>query len=72
MTVTTALHVTTPSDTSIVIVGLLALAFLTGRIGDMLWFGLWHIGLADLHPFALIYVASGSAMISGTLRIPKP
>ena len=62
----------TPIPTSIAIVGVLALAFLTGRVGDMLWFGVWDIGAADLHPFALIYVASGSAMISGTLRIPKP
>ena len=62
----------TPIPTSIAIVGVLALAFLTGRVGDMLWFGVWDIGAADLHPFALIYVASGSAMISATLRIPKP
>jgi hypothetical protein len=25
-----------------------------------------------LHPLALVYVASGTAMISATLRIPKP
>jgi hypothetical protein len=25
-----------------------------------------------LHPLALIYAASGSAMISATLRVPKP
>ena len=62
----------TPIPTSIVIVGVLALAFLTGRVGDMLWFGVWDTGPADLHPFALVYVASGSAMISATLRIPKP
>jgi CDP-diacylglycerol---serine O-phosphatidyltransferase len=62
----------TPIPTSIAIVAVLALAFLTGRVGDMLWFGVWDIGAADLHPFALIYVASGSAMISATLRIPKP
>ena len=62
----------TPIPTSIVIVGVLVLAFLTGRVGDALWFGVWETGPADLHPFALIYVASGSAMISATLRIPKP
>jgi CDP-diacylglycerol--serine O-phosphatidyltransferase len=62
----------TPIPTSIVIVGVLALAFLTGRVGDTLWFGVWDTGPADLHPFALLYVASGSAMISATLRIPKP
>jgi CDP-diacylglycerol---serine O-phosphatidyltransferase len=62
----------TPIPTSILIVGLLALAFLTGRVGHRLWLGVWEIGAAELHPFALIYIASGSAMISATLRIPKP
>jgi CDP-diacylglycerol--serine O-phosphatidyltransferase len=61
----------TPIPTSIVIVGLLALAFLSGRVGDALWFGVWDTGPADLHPFALIYVASGSAMISATLRAAR-
>jgi CDP-diacylglycerol--serine O-phosphatidyltransferase len=62
----------TPIPTSIVIVGLLAIALLLGRIEDRLWFGAYRIGPAVLHPLALIYAASGSAMISATLRIPKP
>jgi CDP-diacylglycerol--serine O-phosphatidyltransferase len=62
----------TPIPTSIVIVALLALAFQRGRIDTALWFGAWQIGPAVLHPVALVYVASGSAMISATLRIPKP
>jgi len=62
----------TPIPTSIVIVALLALAFHRGRIETALWFGAWQIGPAVLHPVALVYVASGSAMISATLRIPKP
>jgi CDP-diacylglycerol--serine O-phosphatidyltransferase len=37
-----------------------------------LWLGSTRIGPATLHPLALLYVASGSAMISATLRIPKP
>ena len=61
----------TPIPTSIVIVGLLALAFWSGRIDESLWFGAWQIGPALLHPLALVYAASGSAMISATLRIPK-
>jgi CDP-diacylglycerol--serine O-phosphatidyltransferase len=36
------------------------------------WFGASRIGPAMLHPLALVYVVSGSAMISATLRIPKP
>ena len=37
-----------------------------------LWFGVLPLGPATLHPLALVYVASGSAMISATLRVPKP
>ena len=62
----------TPIPTSILIVALLAVAFYLGRIDDRLWFGAWQVGPALLHPLALVYGASGSAMISATLRVPKP
>lgn len=62
----------TPIPTSILIVLVLGLASFLGRIDDRLWFGAYQIGPALLHPIALIYGVSGSAMISGTLRIPKP
>ena len=62
----------TPIPTSIVIVGVFAIAFWLGRVDDRLWFGMWRIGPATLHPMSLIYALSGSAMISATLRIPKP
>jgi CDP-diacylglycerol--serine O-phosphatidyltransferase len=62
----------TPIPTSILIVALLAAAFWAGRTGTDLWLGAWRIGPATLHPLALVYAASGSAMISATLRIPKP
>jgi CDP-diacylglycerol--serine O-phosphatidyltransferase len=62
----------TPIPTSIAIVALLAVAFYLGRIDEQLWFGAWQIGPALLHPLALVYAASGSAMISATLRVPKP
>ena len=62
----------TPIPTSIVIVGVLALAFLQGRIDERLWLGVTKIGPALLHPLALIYGVSGSAMISATLKIKKP
>ena len=61
----------TPIPTTIVIVGMLAVAFTLERIDQMLWFGSYRIAGGTLHPFALVYVASGSAMIS-TIRIPKP
>ena len=62
----------TPIPTSIAIVALLAVAFYLGRVDDALWFGVWQVGPALLHPLALVYGASGSAMISATLRVPKP
>jgi CDP-diacylglycerol--serine O-phosphatidyltransferase len=61
----------TPIPTSIAIVALLAVAFYLGHIGAALWFGAVRIEPAWLHPLSLVYVASGSAMIS-TIRIPKP
>jgi CDP-diacylglycerol--serine O-phosphatidyltransferase len=60
----------TPIPTSILIVGLLAVAMALGHVQADMWFGRIRMGPAFLHPFVLIYVASGSAMIS-TIRIPK-
>jgi CDP-diacylglycerol--serine O-phosphatidyltransferase len=62
----------TPIPSSILLVLLLGLAAYLGRIDERLWFGAHRIGFATLHPLALLYAASGSAMISATLRIPKP
>jgi CDP-diacylglycerol--serine O-phosphatidyltransferase len=62
----------TPIPTSIVIVALLWVASLLGRIDERLWFGAVQIGPALLHPLTLVYGLSGSAMISATLRVPKP
>jgi CDP-diacylglycerol---serine O-phosphatidyltransferase len=62
----------TPIPSSILIVALLGVAFKLDRIDDLLWFGSLHLGPAVLHPLSLIYGLSGSAMISGTLRVPKP
>ena len=62
----------TPIPTSIVLVLILGVAQYLGRTGDQLWFGVVRIGPAELHPLALMFAASGSAMISATLRIPKP
>ena len=62
----------TPIPTSVVIVGLLAVAAFQGRLGADLWFGAFRLGLWVLHPLVLVYALSGSLMISKTLRIPKP
>jgi CDP-diacylglycerol---serine O-phosphatidyltransferase len=61
----------TPIPTSLVIVGVLAIASWQGSVDNALWFGVTRIGPATLHPLTLIYAASGSAMISKTLRVPK-
>ena len=47
-------------------------AFYVGRVDEDMWFGFMRLGAATLHPLALMYAVSGSAMISATLRIPKP
>ena len=62
----------TPIPTSILIVGLLGVAFYENAINEALWLGVYRLGPATLHPLTLIYALSGSAMISATLRVPKP
>lgn len=62
----------TPIPTSIGLVALLGVAFYLGHIDEQLWFGVHRLGPAQLHPLTLIYGFSGSAMISATLRVPKP
>lgn len=62
----------TPIPTSIVIVIMLGIAQYLDHVGDDLWLGAVTLGPALLHPLTIIYGVSGSAMISATLRIPKP
>lgn len=61
----------TPIPTSVLLTALLAFAAWQGRLGDELYGGAWRLGPWDLHPLALLFVLSGSLMISKTLRIPK-
>ena len=62
----------TPIPSSVLIVGLLAVAAFAGRLGPDLWLGAFKLGPWLLHPLALVYALSGSLMISKTIRIPKP
>ena len=62
----------TPIPTSLLLVAVLTAAFAQGAVSDALWFGSMTIGPWTLHPLVLMYALSGSAMISATLRIPKP
>ena len=61
-----------PVTGSGVIAATLALCTLTGHLGARLPLGAWSFGPVVLHPLALAYVATGCAMISKRLRIPKP
>jgi len=63
----------TPIPTSLALVAVLAVATWQGRIGvgEQLLGGVWELGAVSLHPLVLLYLLSGSAMISKTLRIPK-
>ena len=59
----------TPIPTSVVLVGLLALAAWQDRIGSDLWLGRLDLGW-QLHPLVLLFALSGSLMIS-RIKIPK-
>ncbi len=61
----------TPIPTTILLTGVLALAGWQDRLGEHLYWGTWSIGPWELHPLSLLFVVSGSLMISKTLRISK-
>ena len=61
----------TPIPTSMLLTGVLALAAWQGRLGENLYWGVWALGPWDLHPLSLLFIVSGTLMISKTLRIPK-
>lgn len=61
----------TPIPTSVVLTAILAVAAWQGRMGDALYGGAYELGPWDVHPLVLLFVLSGSLMISSTLRIPK-
>jgi CDP-diacylglycerol---serine O-phosphatidyltransferase len=61
----------TPIPTTFLLTAVLALAAWQGRLSEDLWWGSWTIGPGTLHPLSLLFVLSGSLMISKTLRIPK-
>lgn len=62
----------TPIPTSLVLVAILAALHATGRTDLNLPLGAVDLGPWVLHPLVLMFALSGSAMISKTLRIPKP
>ncbi|MFK7990539.1 MAG: phosphatidylcholine/phosphatidylserine synthase [Sandaracinaceae bacterium] len=62
----------TPIPTSLALVAVFAAAFGLGAVHDSLWLGRLDLGPLSLHPIVLLYALSGTAMISQTLKIPKP
>lgn len=62
----------TPIPTSLLLVAFFGALAAKGYIGDALPGGVVAVGPLDLHPIVLLFVVSGSAMVSKTLRIPKP
>lgn len=61
----------TPIPTSLALVFALGIAWKQGAVHDALWFGSVELGPFVLHPLSLMYVVSGSMMIS-TIKVPKP
>jgi CDP-diacylglycerol--serine O-phosphatidyltransferase len=61
----------TPIPTSVLLTGVLAFAAWQDRIGDALYGGVFAFGPWVFHPLVLLFVLSGSLMISKTLHIPK-
>jgi CDP-diacylglycerol--serine O-phosphatidyltransferase len=61
-----------PIPSSLLLVGVLAILAWQGSWQEATPFGALHLGPAVLHPLALMFLLHGSAMISKTLRIPKP
>ncbi len=61
----------TPIPTSVLLVAGLAVLAWQNRLGANLYGGVWACGPWDLHPLALLFLLSGTLMISKTLRIPK-
>ena len=61
----------TPIPTTFMLTAVLAWTGWQGRLGDHLYWGVWMLGPWELHPLSLLFILSGSLMISKTLRIPK-
>lgn len=61
----------TPIPTTAMLTGVLAWAAWHDRLGEQLYGGVWIIGSGELHPLSLMFVLSGTLMISKTLHIPK-
>ncbi|MEC7946673.1 MAG: CDP-alcohol phosphatidyltransferase family protein [Myxococcota bacterium] len=62
----------TPIPTSLALVLVLFIAWRHGAVGEDLWFSVRQLGPGRFHPLVLMFVVSGSLMVSERIRIPKP
>jgi CDP-diacylglycerol--serine O-phosphatidyltransferase len=62
----------TPIPTSTLLVLVIVGLAWRGRTGADLPLGVVSLGVLTVHPLSVLFVISGSLMISKTLRIPKP
>lgn len=61
----------TPIPTSILLVILMAVLYHLDLTGQHFWWGHWTVLSRGFHPFALLFLVSGSLMVS-TVKVPKP
>ena len=61
----------TPIPTSVLLTAVLAVAAWQDRLGEQIYGSVWLLGPWALHPLALLFVLSGTLMLSKTLHIPK-
>jgi CDP-diacylglycerol--serine O-phosphatidyltransferase len=61
----------TPIPTSVLLVLVMALLFRMDLTGANFWGGVTKFAGRDFHPFSLLFLVSGSLMIS-TIKVPKP
>ncbi len=62
----------TPIPTSVGLVLLWMWLLHSGQTGDNILWGALQLGPFVFHPLSILYAFSGSAMVSKTLKIPKP
>ena len=61
----------TPIPTSILLVILMAVLYHLGLTGQQFWWGHWTVLGRGFHPIAILFLVSGSLMVS-TVKVPKP
>jgi CDP-diacylglycerol--serine O-phosphatidyltransferase len=61
----------TPIPTSILLVILMAVLYHLGLTGQQFWWGHWTVLGRGFHPIVILFLVSGSLMVS-TVKVPKP